>query len=50
MNDVIGFAAILGAGFWIGNKYGSNSQYAATDFLLIAFLLAVGFFFAVILS
>lgn len=45
--DVVGFAAILSAGYYWGSK-GANAT--GTDWLLIGALLALGFYFAVILS
>jgi hypothetical protein len=54
MNDVIGLGATFAAGYYVANQ-----QQAATlgpagwqwyDFLIVAVLLAVGFYFAVVLS
>jgi hypothetical protein len=50
MNDVIGFAAILGAGAYGGYKYGQSQPFGFSDFLIIGVLLLIGFYFAVILS
>jgi hypothetical protein len=50
MNDIIGFAAILSAGAYGGYHYAQPGPWTATDFILIAVLLAIGFFFSVVLS
>ena len=50
LNDIIGFAAILGAGSTIGYNSAPGQSFAALDYIIIAVLLAIGFYFSVILS
>jgi len=50
INDLFGFAAILGAGFWAGYNYAPGQTFSAMDVLLIVILMAIGFFFSVVLS
>lgn len=46
LTDVVGFASILSAGYY----WGSHPTQTGTDWLIIGALLALGFYFAVILS
>lgn len=48
-NDLIGFGAILVAGFVAGEDY-EVGDFATFDLILIAALLAAGYYFAVYLS
>jgi hypothetical protein len=50
MNDIVGFAAILGAGVYGGYHYAQPGPWTAWDFILIVVLLTIGFFFSVVLS
>lgn len=49
MNDVIGFAAILAAGYLIG-KQQANVSWNGKDMIFVIVFLAVGWYFAVNLS
>jgi len=50
MNDLIGFAAILAAGGYAGYQYAQPGPWGWQQFVVILVLLAIGFFFSVVLS
>jgi hypothetical protein len=50
MNDIIGIGAILGAGYVIGYNVAPGQSFSTQEYILIAVLLGIGFFFAVVLS
>lgn len=47
--DIVGFAAILAGGYYAGQQ-GQNLWTSNASLLLVAALLVIGFYFAVILS
>lgn len=49
INDIMGFFAIFGAGYFVGKDL-SVHNFSTTDILFIVGLLAFGFYFAVVLS
>ena len=50
MNDIIGIGAILGAGYVIGYNVAPGQSFSTQEYILIAVLLGIGFFFAVVLA
>jgi hypothetical protein len=49
MNDILGFGAIFGAGYFVGKDL-SVHNFTTGDIIFIVALLAIGFYFAVVLS
>lgn len=48
--DVVGFAAVGGAGLYTGYKWSQGTSWQLLDFLTLAVLLVIGFYFAVVIS
>ena len=49
INDIMGFAAIFGAGYFVGKDL-SVHDFSTGDIIFIVALLVIGFYFAVVLS
>jgi hypothetical protein len=50
-SDIVGFAAILTAGYYAGSQSATGQFWSSwTNMLIVFALLAIGFYFAVVLS